>query len=72
MLEAQEVKAPTAFRRSEPSLQKVEKERDYRGRVLVRYSGTQQQCRVIVEELCLEDAKNHCTGIELEVKKNLA
>lgn len=42
------------------------------GRVLVRYSGTQPVCRVMVEAAEMQEAENHCQRIVQVVGDNLA
>ena len=49
----------------------VEKALGNRGRVLVRYSGTQNMCRVMVEGPTREETKKHCLRIANVVKKKL-
>ena len=49
----------------------VEKALGNRGRVLVRYSGTQNMCRVMVEGPTHEETKKHCRRIADVVKKYL-
>ena len=51
------------------AIQKVEKELDGKGRVLVRYSGTQPQCRVMVESLNTEDTSFFCDKIAKVIKE---
>ena len=51
------------------AIQKVEKELDGKGRVLVRYSGTQPQCRVMVESLKTEDTSFFCDKIAKVIKE---
>jgi phosphoglucosamine mutase len=51
------------------AIRQVEKELTGRGRVLVRYSGTQPQCRVMVESLNIEDTRFFCDKIAKLVKK---
>ena len=53
-------------------IQKVEKELGEKGRVLVRYSGTQLQCRVMVEGPNEELTQNFCIEIAAVIKKALA
>ncbi|MBU1172117.1 MAG: phosphoglucosamine mutase [Proteobacteria bacterium] len=48
-----------------------EKELEGRGRVLVRYSGTQSLCRVMVEAPSVEETKTHVRRIADMVKKTL-
>jgi phosphoglucosamine mutase len=52
-------------------IKNVEKALGNRGRVLVRYSGTQNMCRVMVEGPTHEETKKHCRRIADVVKKNL-
>ena len=49
----------------------VEKKLGKEGRVLIRYSGTQQICRVMVEGPSLEETRNQCQKIADIVKKNI-
>jgi phosphoglucosamine mutase len=49
-------------------IREVEAELGERGRVLVRYSGTQNVCRVMVEGPTLDMARNACNRIALAVK----
>jgi phosphoglucosamine mutase len=49
-------------------IKNVEKDLDGKGRVLVRYSGTQPQCRILVEGPTIEELQNHCNWIALEIK----
>ena len=49
----------------------VEKALGNRGRVLVRYSGTQNMCRVMVEGPTHKETKKHCKRIADVVKKKL-
>jgi phosphoglucosamine mutase len=51
------------------AIRQVEKELTGKGRVLVRYSGTQPQCRVMVESLNIEDTRFFCDKIAKVVKK---
>jgi phosphoglucosamine mutase len=53
----------------EAAIRQVEKELTGKGRVLVRYSGTQPQCRVMVESLNSEDTRFFCDKIAKVVKK---
>ena len=50
-------------------IRRVEKELNGRGRVLVRYSGTQPQCRVMVEGPTVKEAQYNCDRIAVAVKK---
>ena len=49
----------------------VEKELAGMGRVLVRYSGTQAQCRVMVEGPNAVDTENMCNSIAQVIKKSI-
>jgi phosphoglucosamine mutase len=51
------------------AIRQVEKELNGKGRVLVRYSGTQPQCRVMVESLNTENTRFFCVEIAKVVKK---
>ena len=51
------------------AIRQVEKELTGKGRVLVRYSGTQPQCRVMVESLNPEDTRFFCDKIAKVVKE---
>ena len=51
------------------AIRQVEKESNGKGRVLVRYSGTQPQCRVMVESLNTEDTLYFCDKIAKVVKE---
>jgi phosphoglucosamine mutase len=51
------------------AIRQVEKELDGKGRVLVRYSGTQPQCRVMVESLNTEDTRFFCEKIAKVIKE---
>ena len=51
------------------AIRKVEKELNGKGRVLVRYSGTQPQCRVMVESLNTENTRFFCDKIAKVVKE---
>lgn len=51
------------------AIRQVEKELNGKGRVLVRYSGTQPQCRVMVEGLNPEDTSFFCDNIAKVVKE---
>ncbi len=53
------------------TIESVEKELDKRGRVLVRYSGTQNMCRVMVEGPTDEKVKKCCKQIADVVKEKL-
>ena len=52
-------------------IRQVEKELEGKGRVLVRYSGTQPQCRVMVEGQNAENTENYCNRIAHVVKKTI-
>ncbi len=52
-------------------IRQVEKELFGIGRVLVRYSGTQAQCRVMVEGPNVEDTENLCNSIAQVIKKSI-
>ena len=51
------------------AIRQVEKELTGKGRVLVRYSGTQPQCRVMVESLDAEDTTFFCDKIARVIKE---
>ncbi|MBF0120581.1 MAG: phosphoglucosamine mutase [Desulfobacterales bacterium] len=51
-------------------IKKVEKELAGKGRVLVRYSGTQPLCRVMVEAPTNEDTKRYCDEITKVIKSH--
>ena len=51
------------------AIRQVEKELTGKGRVLVRYSGTQPQCRVMVESLNAEDTTFFCDKIARVIKE---
>ncbi len=53
------------------TIKDVEKALGNRGRVLVRYSGTQNMCRVMVEGPTHEETKKYCRRIANVVKKKL-
>lgn len=53
------------------AIHKSEQELNGRGRVLVRYSGTQSMCRVMVEAPSPEETENHVRRISDVVKKVL-
>jgi phosphoglucosamine mutase len=53
------------------AIKKAEKELDDKGRVLVRYSGTQNMCRVMVEGPTKKETEAHCRQIADVVKKML-
>ncbi|MBA4367027.1 MAG: phosphoglucosamine mutase, partial [Desulfobacterium sp.] len=52
-------------------IEAVEKDLGKKGRVLVRYSGTQSMCRVMVEGPTAEITQKHCEKIADVVKKVL-
>jgi len=54
------------------AIQKAEKELGHKGRVLVRYSGTQNMCRVMVEGPTKKETETHCRQIADVVRKILA
>ena len=54
------------------AIKKTEKALGNKGRVLVRYSGTQNMCRVMVEGPTKKETEAHCRRIAEVVKKNLA
>jgi phosphoglucosamine mutase len=54
------------------AIKKVEKTLGDKGRVLVRYSGTQNMCRVMVEGPTKKETETHCRQIADVVKKILA
>lgn len=51
------------------AIRQVEKDLAGKGRVLVRYSGTQPQCRVMVESLNTEDTRFFCGKIAKVIKE---
>jgi phosphoglucosamine mutase len=53
------------------AIRQVEKDLAGKGRVLVRYSGTQPQCRVMVESLNAEDTWFFCGKIAEVIKTNI-
>jgi phosphoglucosamine mutase len=53
-------------------IKQVEKKLGDKGRVLVRYSGTQNMCRVMVEGPTKKETETHCRQIADVVKKMLA
>jgi phosphoglucosamine mutase len=54
------------------AIKEVEKKLGDKGRVLVRYSGTQNMCRVMVEGPTKEETETYCRQIANVVKKILA
>ena len=50
-------------------IRQVESELSDNGRVLVRYSGTQNMCRVMVEGPSVEETDNYCTRIAEVIKE---
>jgi phosphoglucosamine mutase len=54
------------------AIKKVEKALGDKGRVLVRYSGTQNMCRIMVEGPTKKETENHCRQIADVVRKILA
>lgn len=52
-------------------IKSVEKELGDKGRVLVRYSGTQPVCRVMVEGPSVSETREHCSRIAGVIKKIL-
>ncbi|MFZ0789872.1 MAG: phosphoglucosamine mutase [Chromatiaceae bacterium] len=50
-------------------IRQVESELSDTGRVLVRYSGTQNMCRVMVEGPSVEETNNYCTRIAEVIKE---
>ena len=53
------------------AIQTAEKSLGEKGRVLVRYSGTQPICRVMVEGPTERETKSHCKTIAEAVKTHL-
>jgi len=53
------------------AIRSVEKRLNGEGRVLVRYSGTQPLCRIMVEGPTVDDTERYCRQIADVVKKNL-
>jgi phosphoglucosamine mutase len=51
------------------AIRQVEAELNGKGRILVRYSGTQPQCRVMVESLNAEDTHFFCDKIARVIKE---
>jgi len=54
------------------AIKQVEAELKEQGRVLIRYSGTQNMCRVMVEGPTKEITEKHCRGLADIVKKALS
>jgi phosphoglucosamine mutase len=52
-------------------IQQVEAELGENGRILVRYSGTQNMCRVMVEGPTLEITEKYCRQIADAVKSTI-
>jgi phosphoglucosamine mutase len=52
-------------------IENVEKELGDKGRVLVRYSGTQPKCRIMVEGSTSEETENYCRRIADAVKATI-
>ena len=52
-------------------IEEVEKKLGDRGRVLVRYSGTQNMCRVMVEGPTDDETERYCNQIVSVVKEKL-
>ena len=55
----------------EASIESVEKELVGKGRVLVRYSGTQPMCRVMVEAPTDSEAERHAKTIAKVISKQI-
>lgn len=53
------------------AIKEVEEKLDNKGRVLVRYSGTQNLCRIMVEGPNKEETEKYCRWIAAAVKKNI-
>ena len=53
------------------AINSIEKTLGEKGRVLVRYSGTQQICRIIVEGPTINDTKRYCQHLSDIVKDKL-
>lgn len=53
------------------TIRQVEKELGHEGRVLVRYSGTQDLCRVMVEAATMAMTEKHCREIADQVRESL-
>jgi phosphoglucosamine mutase len=51
------------------TIRQAEKDLAGKGRVLVRYSGTQPQCRVMVESLIIDDTRFFCSKIAEVIKE---
>jgi phosphoglucosamine mutase len=54
------------------AIKQVEAELKEQGRVLIRYSGTQNMCRVMVEGPTKEITEKHCRALSEIVKKALS
>jgi phosphoglucosamine mutase len=53
------------------AIKEVEEKLGNKGRVLVRYSGTQNLCRIMVEGPNKEETEKYCRRIAAAVKKNI-
>jgi len=53
------------------AIKEVEEKLGNKGRVLVRYSGTQNLCRIMVEGPNKEETEKYCRWIAAAVKKNI-
>jgi len=53
------------------AIRKVETELGHEGRVLVRYSGTQNLCRVMVEAATMATTEKYCRQIADQVRETL-
>jgi phosphoglucosamine mutase len=53
------------------AINSIEKTLGEKGRVLVRYSGTQQICRIMVEGPTIDDTRRYCHQLSVIVKDNL-
>ncbi len=51
------------------AINRVERELEGKGRVLVRYSGTQQMCRVMVEGPTVEDTERYAAEVAAIVRR---